>query len=434
MGNQPPVIIIGRYHFYPYQAKIAEKSVHSRISTYLEDNNILYKKQGAFRKNNSTINSVSEFTINSTNTSLATFIDFLKAFGTVNHCILLEKLKKYGIKNTNLAWLQNYLAKRQQCTTINGNTSDHLYISCGVPQGSILGLLLFLVYINDLSHIITNTSMNQYADDTVLLSTKDDILSSRKKMQADLSVIANLCHINKLSLNIKKTKCMLFGSHVLLKKFKCPKLSINNINIAFVHQHQYLGVILDPKLTFNKHFNNLIKITTHKINLLSKVRQYLSEIASLTIYKTIILPYFDYGDILFIKLSKRFLKKLDQLQKRAVKLCLRPGGINPEDQLDISDDVLLKNAKVAKLDNRRDAHLLNSMYKKKECIELLDIKAVNTRARAAPLFKTKIPKCEKYKNSVFFKGATKWNSLPTKARNIDSYDSFKNLQKKNIML
>ena len=269
--------------------------------------------------------------------------------------------------------------------------------------------------------------MYLYADDTVLLSTNKDVNICYDNMQADLFLINTWCRRNKLSLNIKKTKCMLFGSRVKLKNTRCPKLTINNVNIDFVHQYKYLGVVLDPHLTFNKHLNNIIKITAHKINLLAKVRQYLTETASLTIYKTMILPYFDYGDILFINSQKKLLQKLDRLQKRAVKLCTRPAG-------DIPEDILLRSANISKLNKRRDAHLLNFMYKKKECIDLLDIKLVNTRARAAPLFKTVIPKCEKYKNSVFYKGAIHWNSLPVNIRNIDSYDSFKNLQKRNMML
>ena len=269
--------------------------------------------------------------------------------------------------------------------------------------------------------------MYLYADDTVLLSTNNNILTCKNNMQLDLTRIAAWCRRNKLSLNIKKTKCMLFGSRVRLKNSRCPRLIINNVNIDFVHQYKYLGVILDPHLTFNKHLNNIIKITAHKINLLSKVRQYLTESASLTIYKTMILPYFDYGDILFINSPVKYLDKLDRLQIRAVKLCLRPGWEIPE-------NVLLTSAKVAKLDNRRKAHLLNFMFKKKTCKDLLDIKQVNTRARAAPLFKTFIPKCEKYKNSVFYKGAINWNLLPVNIRNIDTYDSFKNLQKQNMML
>ena len=333
--------------------------------------------------------------------SLATFIDFSKAFDTVNHNILLEKLKICGIINNNKLWIENYLNGRQQCTMVNGSVSNYLEVACGVPQGSILGPLLFLIYINDLSHMVTHTSMYLYADDTVLISNDTNINNCKDDMQRDLDIIAIWCRKNKLSLNIKKTKCMLFGSRVRLKHLRCPKLVINNIGIDIVHQYKYLGVILRrPHLTFNKHLNNTIRISAYKINLLAKIRSYLTEFAILTIFKTMILPYFDHGDVLFINSPKKLLNKLDHLQKRAVKICLRAGE-------DIPHDILLYNAKVAKLNRRRDAHLLNFMYKMKDCVQLLDIKNINTRARAAPLFKTIIPKCEKDKNSVLYNGAMK---------------------------
>ena len=294
-----------------------------------------------------------------------------------------------------------------------------------MPQGSILGPLLFLVYINDMTDIISRTSMYQYADDTVLLATGSNVDDCKYNMQLDLSNIVIWCNSNKLSLNFKKTKCMLFGFRVKLKNLNCPRLRLNNTNIDFGHQYKYLGVILDPHLTFNKHLNNIIKITAHKINLLSKVRLYLTKDASLTIFKTMILPYFDYGDILFLNSSKKLLDKLDRLQIRALKLCLKS-----ED--DMPENIMMRSTNTAPLNKRRYAHLLNHMYK--NCIDLLDIKDVNTRARAAPVFKTIIPKCEKYKNSVLYIGAIKWNNLPVNLRNIETYDSFKNIQKRNMLL
>ena len=233
----------------PLPGKIAEKIAHNRLMEYFENNELLNKKQGGFRKNNSTVNSISEFTheiftaINNKYISLATFIDFSKAFDTVNHTILLEKMKIYRIKNENFQWIQNYLTNRQQSTIVNGIASDKMDITCGVPQGSILGPLLFLIYINDLSCIATNTSMYLYADDTVLLTNDDNIDDCKNSMQRDIIKIANWCRSNKLSLNIKKTKCMLFGSRERLKNTVCPNIYINDILLDSVHQYKYLGVI-----------------------------------------------------------------------------------------------------------------------------------------------------------------------------------------------
>ena len=126
------------------------------------------------------------------------------------------------------------------------------------------------------------------------------------------------------------------------------KLHINDVYLDFVHQYKYFGVILDSHLTFNKHLQNIIKITAFEINLLAK-----------TIYKSMILPYFDYGDILFTNSTKKLLDKKDRLQLKAVKICLRLDGNAP-------DNILLHSAGVAKLSKRRDAHLLNYMYKKKK--------------------------------------------------------------------
>ena len=347
----------------PLPGKIAEKIAHARLSTCFETNIFLNKKQGGFRKNNSTINSVSEFSheiysaINTRDVSLATFIDFFKAFDTVNHKILINKLKVYGIKNNNFSWLEDYLFNRNRCTIVNGISSDYEPMICGVPQGSILGPLSFLIYINNMLNVIANTSMYQYADDTVLLSTGNNIEGCKNEMQRDLIHIVQWCNCNKLSLNFKKTKCMLFGSRVKLKNSSCSNLKVNDTYIDFVHQYKYLGVILDPHLTFNKHLNNIIRITAHKINLLAKVRQFLTNKACKNIFKTMILPYFDYGDILYINSSKRLSDKLDRLQRRALRICLKAG-------VDMPENILLKSTNTALFEKRRYAHPLNYMYKK----------------------------------------------------------------------
>ena len=149
--------------------------MHDRISNFLENHTLLDLNQGGFRKNNSTINSIANFTdniydsINEKQLSISTFVDFSKAFDTVNHEILLEKLNHLRIRNDSLFWVKSYLSNRQQRTMINNVYSDNGKIECGVPQGSTLGPLIFLVYINDLRNCLNHSKSFLYADDTVLI-------------------------------------------------------------------------------------------------------------------------------------------------------------------------------------------------------------------------------------------------------------------------
>ena len=168
VGNYRPVSLL------PLPSKIIEKIVHTRLSSHLEINKLLDSKQGGFRKNHSTIDTVSKLTnylfngINCREVTLACFIDMAKAFDTVNHDILIQKLSKLGIKNLLLSWIKNYLTQRKQCTFVNGNTSTLADILCGVPQGSILGPLFFIIYVNDIAIILTSCKHLLYADDTDL--------------------------------------------------------------------------------------------------------------------------------------------------------------------------------------------------------------------------------------------------------------------------
>ena len=414
----------------PLPGKILEHIIHKRLSKFCEDNLLLNENQGGFRKNHSTAATVALFTdnlytaINHKQYSIATFIDFSKAFDTVNHKILFEKLERLGIKGNSKFLIKNYLENRTQITNINGTDSNLANIVCGVPQGSVLGPLLFLIYINDLCNVIKNCSTFLYADDTVITSNACDIYDAHTQSQADLDNLADWCKRNKLSINIRKTKSMVVGTRSMVKKHPVtPKLKILGKPLEYVFQYKYLGVTIDEILSFNAHLNNTIKLVSHKSFLLRKIRYYITEDAAVKIYKSMILPYLDYGDIFYAKSNLKQISKLQTLQNRALKICYvtRPN---------VPLAMLHQSAQIPKLYARRIAHVLNFMYKNRLNVKFLNVRNIPTRLHDAPVFKTEKPNSEKYKANVFYSGAVLWNELPVHVRNIDSYPIFKNKQKK----
>ena len=168
IGNYRPVSLL------PLPGKILERCVHAQLSFYLEENNILVENQGGFRKNKSTVSSMARLTdgiltaMNDSMITMAAFIDLRKAFDTVNHRVLLAKLDHIGIRGELYYWCENYLCNRKQCTLANSNRSSLNPVVCGVPQGSVLGPLFFLIYINDMVKAVEQVEISLFADDTVL--------------------------------------------------------------------------------------------------------------------------------------------------------------------------------------------------------------------------------------------------------------------------
>ena len=226
-GNPADVNNLRPISLLPLPGKLLEKIVHSQMSTFLENNDLLISEQGGFRKGKSTIHTIAQFTddillqLNDNNFTIAAFIDFKKAFDTVDHSILLRKLQHYGLGNDTLIWIKSYLSQRKQRCTINGRTSSELFIECGVPQGSIMGPMLFLLYINDLHNAFECTNYYLYADDTVVYMSDADKSIAHAGLQHDLYGLSRWCNLNRVTINVKKSKSMLFGTNNMLKKQNC---------------------------------------------------------------------------------------------------------------------------------------------------------------------------------------------------------------------
>ena len=237
------------------------------------------------------------------------------AFDTIDHTILLDKLRYYGIKGTALKWFTSYLSHRTQYVQYKDKTSSKSQITTGVPQGSILGPLLFIIYVNDLKNISKSFKFIIYADDTTLI---EPICSfeNEESINSELCKVVEWLALNKLSLNAKKTKMMLFHYKQRNIKKNLPKLKINGIDIERVKEFNFLGVTIDENMSWKAHTQKVANKIAQVIGTLKRLKHFLPRNILKTLYCSLILPHLCYGIILWGSKTKRIKK----LQKWAVRL------------------------------------------------------------------------------------------------------------------
>ena len=338
---------------------------------------------------------------------------------------MLQKLPSFGLNLNIINWVRNYLTNRKQKCTVNGLSSGDLEIRCGVPQGSILGPMLFLLYVNDVSTHLLHSKVLLYADDTVIFAKHKDERTAHLWVSSDLALLSRWCSRNQLTINLAKTKLMLFGTRNMLRQSYKLNITLSDIELQYVKHFNYLGMKLEDTLTFELHASETMRMVSHKIYLLSRIRKYITSGQAIAIYKSKVVPYFDYGDIFLMKVSQKTIDKLQKLQNRALRVCLaRDGRSNVND--------LHNTCNISKLNHRREAHLLNFVYKRAHGAGYNQGANRNLRRFNAPILKEVRSNNSSFEKSVLYQGATIWNRQPVEDRNIANHKLFKKMQKRKL--
>ena len=292
-------------------AKVFERVIYNQLYFYLTENNLLNKYQSGFRPLHSTVTALLDatnewyFNMNEGHLTSVVFLDLAKAFDSVDHSILLRKLQLLGISERSLGWFFSYLDNRQQKCCIDGKLSDSCTIKCGVPQGSILGPLLFLIYINDFPTRLKYSRARMYADDTTISVAGNTTAQVETLMNADLISIKKWLESNKSTINVTKTEYILIGSSYKLESIIIPpNIMMGNEKIDRVKSSKCVGVHIDETLSWNHHTDYLSKKISRVIGGLKQVRRFVPTHTLMTIYKALIQPLFDYCDIVWSGLKK----------------------------------------------------------------------------------------------------------------------------------
>ena len=343
--------------------------------------------------------------------------DLSKAFDCLNHDILIAKLEAYGFDISALNFVYNYLRERKQRTKVNGSYSSWRELKVGVPQGSILGPLLFNIFINDMFYFMEDTKMANYADDNTIYAVKGNIDELLKTLENETSLILNWFRINEMKPN--DDKC-----HLIVSNEDNVSVTLGNETIEATNSVELLGIKIDSNLNFNEHVTNLCKKGNQKLHALARISKYLNEDKLKIIMKTFIQSQFNYCPLVWMFHSRTLNNKINKLHERALRIVYKDDNLTFQELLDKDNSITIHQ--------RNLQRLATEMYKIKNhlsplpMLELLTEKINTHDLRNKRCWETYNVRTVNYgTETIRYRGPKTWELVPTDIKESKSLTEFK---------
>lgn len=430
INNYRPISVL------PIITGVFERHISKCLVSFLEQHRLIYEQQSGFRQRHSCLTSLTKIidtwltAINNNETVGALFLDLTKAFDLVNHQILLQKLSLYKFSASTLSWFTSYLSNRHQQVNISSKLSSSKEISVGVPQGSVLGPLLFIIYINDLPQHIKYCILELFADDATLYTSGPKVPSICSLLEADLNNFCEWCLENDMILNIPKTKAIYISSKQRINKIMAdpPKLEAAGEEIQVSDKEKLLGVHIDSTLSWTYQVEATIKKCNSLLFLLNRIKQYLSIPVRKLFYNAYILPHLDYCCTIWGNANIELLNTVVKFQKRAARSILDKPIETPSNEMftqlrwmTFPERVNYQKAiLVYKIMHNLTPSYLQTLFQFTN-----EVHTRNLRSTAENLLYVPKPNYEIYRNTLAYSGSKIWNAIPESIKMSNSLSQFK---------
>ena len=403
-----------------YISKIYEKTVSDRMMSFCSRCSLISHEQFGFQAGVSTCHALIRLTeilyqaLNENKFNFTLLIDIRKAFDCVDHSILISKLQKYGIRGLPLSWFRSYLKNRKCFIEYSDIKSNINVFNTGVPQGSILGPLLFLLFINDLPKISNNIKMILFADDTTLTISDSNLTNLVNRSNIELNSINNWVNANKLTLNTDKTEFLITSNRTVASNIN---IEFQSASIVPSNSCKYLGVMIDNKLCFRDHIHFVISKISKHTGILYKLKDSLPMCTRLNYYFAFMHPYISYNIIVWGSTYHTILEPLNIQMKRIVRIIC---GAKFRDHT----NPLFKKLRLLKLYDLYKYHTLIHVYKQKS-LGLLEIAENLHNTRHHENIRSQYHRLDLCQHALSFMGPKIWNSLPHNIQAIRGISAFK---------